>query len=191
MIPLLIPIRGVHSAMSRLRKDLDDSLVNNLVEELLSRALRAVPRKEYEIIILTSDGELAARMKSNGYRVVLDDGQSLNKAVAGAVKSLISEHVALLMPDLPQIKEDTFEKIGRVSSLFSQVLVPTFDNGTAFAILERRFWEQDALGESSYSKFVELLDKEHSAFATHIIQEIQRDMDTMEDYEFWGFNLQR
>ncbi len=191
MIPLLIPIRGVHSAMSRLRKDLDDSLVNNLVEELLSRALRAVPRKDYDIIILTSDGELAARMKRNGYRVILDDGQSLNKAVAGAVKSLISKHVALLMPDLPQIREETFEKIGRVSSLFSQVLVPTFDNGTAFAILERRFWEQDALGESSYTKFVELLDKEHSAFATHIIQEIQRDMDTMEDYEFLGFNLQR
>jgi len=73
MIPLLIPIRGIRSSMTRLRRDLDDDTVDALVRKLLMQSLDAIAISDFEVIVLTSDAELARSLPHN---TMLDAGSS-------------------------------------------------------------------------------------------------------------------
>lgn len=182
MIPLLIPIRGIRSSMTRLRRDLDDDTVDALVRKLLMQSLDAIPISDFEIIVLTSDTELARFLPHN---TMLDAGSSLNYAVKVAVESINSKRVALLMPDLPGNSSKVFNKIICVHHLFDQYIVPTCDDGVAFAILNRDIWGEGLLGKDSYRHILEYCDQLGKQVASHIIHEINRDLDTIDDYNYW------
>jgi len=89
------------------------------------------------------------------------------------------------MPDLPGNSSEVFDKIICVQHLFDQYIVPTSDDGVAFAILEQDIWGEELLGKNSYRRILECSDQLGKQVASHIIHEISRDLDTIDDYNYW------
>ncbi|MHA2253298.1 MAG: hypothetical protein ACXAD7_23250, partial [Candidatus Kariarchaeaceae archaeon] len=107
----LVPIRGITTAMSKLRKSLNFDQVSEIVECLLVNTIHIVRDNGLKPIILTADMTLVRKLKSKNISSISDNGSSLNQAIVNAVSGLKDDRLILVMPDLPGLTVDSLGKI--------------------------------------------------------------------------------
>lgn len=180
----IIPVRGIVESMSRLRKELDDDLVNEVVYKLLLNTVKIVQTVNIEPIILTSD-KLLHTKNGNGLRTIIDDGASLNKAVSDGIKEINEESLLFIMPDLPGLTVDILKKFLVVQSIHNNVIAPTHDRGTAIANLPSQILKNNVFGKNSADRFIDICNKEKIGISVFETKNISHDLDTMEDWIQW------
>lgn len=182
---IIIPVRGIRAAMNRLRKHLDDLIVDRVVQTLLINTLTVVKNWDWNPMVLTADENLIHYLNSLEIQTVKDDGTSLNQAITNAVSKVDEVRFALIMPDLPGIESRHLQKITSLSRLYSHIICPTHDNGTAFAILPKEALQASLLGKYSSEKLYKYCNEHSVRVAMLEIHEMMRDLDTLDDYEYW------
>ncbi|MHA2090131.1 MAG: hypothetical protein ACW98K_04665 [Candidatus Kariarchaeaceae archaeon] len=182
---IIIPVRGIRTAMNRLRKHLEDPIVDHIVQALLINTLTVVKNWNWKPIVLTADENLIHHLKSLEIQTVKDDGTSLNQAITNAVMKVDEARFALIMPDLPGIESRHLQKITHLSRLYSHIICPTQDNGTAFAILPKEAFQASLFGKNSSKKLYKFCNEQRVRVAVLEIHKMLRDLDTLDDYEYW------
>jgi 2-phospho-L-lactate guanylyltransferase (CobY/MobA/RfbA family) len=197
----IVPFRGLETSKTRIKSNLvknhlSPSKLNAIVWSLFIKTIKTLRELNIDFTILTADRELLQKLpfKAN---VVHDSGKSLNKAINDFLlknnnqssSRFLQENMSrlgLIMPDLPKFNSDNFNKILKLSTKFEFILVPTHDSGTAIAILPVKIWKLGLLGINSANKIINQMENESYRLYLMIIQELYRDLDTYEDYEYWS-----
>lgn len=184
---ILIPLRGIDSSMSRIRKGIDPDLVSTAVRKYLDTYLQILNREE-RVVFLTSDRKLEMELLLENYEVRLDDGLSLNKAIFGTIATKDYTHVLILMPDLPGFTQLSFYKILQMTTISDNFIVPSYDSGTNIAFLSKEFIQispVDLYGPYSSTRIKEIADRNEIPLYVFKLRECMRDLDTVEDWHFW------
>ena len=188
ILTAIVPVRSKTTAMSRLRKDLGDKLVNDVVFNLLMNTIDILNNLNIEVIVLTSDDTLS-KNGSSKFKIILDEGTSLNKAVNDCLDQIESENILFVMPDLPGFNIDIMSKFLSVQSLHENVIVPTHDRGTAIAYLPKFMFTKNLFGKSSADRFIELSNELKIALAVFENDGVSRDLDTLDDWNLWKSHI--
>lgn len=180
----IIPVRGIVESMSRLRKELDGELVNEVVRKLLLNIIKLVQEVNIEPIILTSDLSLPEKGGFN-LKTIIDDGSSLNKAVKDGLEAIDEDFVLFIMPDLPGLTIEILKKFLSVQSIHKYVIAPTHDKGTAMACLPSHIFKKNHFGKNSANLFIEACNTEKIKISVFETKNILHDLDTIEDWKLW------
>lgn len=184
----IVPVRSKTTAMSRLRQDLDDHLVNDIVYILLMNTIEILLDLNIQVVVLTSDDTLA-KNGSSKFKVILDQGTSLNKAVNDCLNQIEEENILFVMPDLPGLTKEIMQKFLSVQALHMNVIVPTHDRGTAIAYLPKFMFTKNLFGKSSADHFITLSNETKTALAVYESEGVSRDLDTIEDWKSWESHI--
>ena len=182
-LTFLVPIRGLNTSMSRLRHEIREEVLNNLIFDLLTRTLDILRIHSIPFIIVTAD--MSITPEEFDCRVIYDHGNDLNEALVQAIDDLDNSMIGLVMPDLPGFKTTTLDKIKAVYNLHGSLVASTSDSGTAIAVLKREYYKQKFFGPKSADRIISFAQSRNEAISKLEIQEIRRDLDTIEDYRFW------
>ena len=185
----IIPVRGIVESMSRLRKEIDDDLVNEVVYKLLFNTARVVQELKIEPIILTSDPSLHEK-KGFGFRTIIDDGSSLNNAVSRSLDEIDEDLILFIMPDLPGLTTEILKKFLAVQLIHKYVIAPTHDRGTAIACLPTHIFRKNLFGKNSADLFIEECNKDKIGVSVFETEDISQDLDTLEDWKLWEAFIQ-
>ncbi|MCE7734230.1 MAG: hypothetical protein GPJ54_05070 [Candidatus Heimdallarchaeota archaeon] len=170
--------------MSRLRKELDGELVNEVVHKLLLNTVKLVQELNIEPIILTSDKSLADKTGLD-IKIIIDDGSSLNKAVDESLDVIDEDLVLFIMPDLPGLTIEILNKFLAVQSIHQYVIAPTHDKGTAMACLPSYIFKKNLFGRNSANLLIEACNVEKIQISVFETKNILHDLDTIEDWKLW------
>lgn len=184
----IVPVRSKTTAMSRLREDLKDELVNDVVYNLLMNTIEIIHELDIDVVILTSD-ETLYKNGFQKFKIILDKGTSLNKAVMDCLNKIENENILFVMPDLPGLTLEIMKKFLSIQAIHGNVLAPTHDRGTAIAHLPKFMFSKNLFGKSSADNFIELSNDMKIPLAMFENEEILRDLDTLEDWELWKSHI--
>lgn len=179
----LVPTRGLKTSMTRLRSDLPDIKVNQLVEALLSHTIDILNNFDLNIIIITADKSISLQYENINF--VFDTGDDLNKAIIDAMKQYTSDRYFLVMPDLPGLSVNNINTILHLSKLHPYVICPTEDDGTAAGIFPKELLHKRFLGPKSSAKFIEYANNNKISLSKIKIDELKIDLDDIDDYSTW------
>ena len=186
----IVPVRGIITAMSKLRSSLDFDLVSKIVECLLVNTIHILRENGLKPIILTADNALIQKLNSKNISTISDSGNSLNQAIAKAVTGLKDDRIILIMPDLPGLNVDSLGKILHLSEIHPNIISPTSDNGTAIAVLPKLLLQGKLFGKNSAIKLQNLAEKSGIPIAVIEMESCKRDMDTIEDWLYWKSKIE-
>ena len=180
-IAILIPFRGTKKDKSRLRKDFEESLVENLLHDMMQHVLNEVSLLEerYTIYILTKNEDVNFEGQ---YLILRDIGKDLNDSVEQAFTSIEEDYIIITMADLPLLKtEDMRKVIETIKTGINVVLAPTSDNGTSILGFNKSVSFPLLFGIDSALKFENMFKDQNIKYEIlpHAIG--YRDIDTFKD----------
>jgi 2-phospho-L-lactate guanylyltransferase len=187
---VIIPVRALEGAKSRLGAVLDPEERRDLVLGLLVRAVRAAVEAPSitEVVVVSPDPAVLEAAVAVGARPLAQRGSGLNSALDEARRSAIeigARQVLVLPADLPAIDAAAIESIVRVAEALPPgrrvVLVPDrHRRGTNALLLEPPTVIPFAFGGDSRSAHAALAAAGDAAFA-EIDGPLSLDLDTAED----------
>ena len=153
-IAVIIAVRDVSTAKSRLGEQLDAGARQSLVIAMLDDLLAAL-RRAYSgpILVVSPDAAYDPVATTHGAQLVGDPGEGLNQAFLTALASAseAGAHSALLLPgDLPHVSPEDLASVLDGFGKPGVVLVPSSDGGTIalglhpLDVIAPRFGERSA-----------------------------------------------
>ncbi len=129
---VIVPVRALEGAKSRLGEVLDAEERRDLVIELLQRTVRAAAGAEGvdEVLVVSTDPEVLALAEGAGARTVRERGSGLNGSLVEARSRAIDDGAAavLVVPgDLPSIDATAISSIAEAASDPGPVVVLVTD----------------------------------------------------------------
>lgn len=120
---VVIPVKGLEQAKTRLRPDLVD--VGDLALAFASDTIIAARNSGIvaEVIVVTSDARVADRATALGAVVVADPGEGLNAAAAAGIRAARTRSVAVLTGDLPALDTVDLDAALTLADLFELSMV--------------------------------------------------------------------
>lgn len=194
---IIIPMKPLPQAKSRLREHLPSSVCDALVLFMLERVLAAVqPRNErwWSCIVAGGDEPIRRVAEASGADWTPEPASGLNEAVRSAMKAAYAEgeDAAVYLPgDLPLIKDhDVFEIIYAGRMLKRPVGVPAAVGGGTNALLIPAGMQMELhFGEGSYAKHRESAKRAGARIRTLKVPGVMRDIDTEVDYQWLLLNV--
>ena len=180
-IAILIPFRGTKKDKSRLRKDIEESLVENLLHDMMQHVINEVSHLDeaQTIYLLTKSEDINFEGQ---YRILKDTGKDLNDAVEQALKLIEEKYLIITMADLPLLKtEDVTKVIEKIKEGTNIVLAPTSNNGTSILGFNMSVSFPLLFGVDSASRFEKMFKNQNIDYEIlpHVIG--YRDIDTFKD----------
>ena len=180
-IAILIPFRGTKKDKSRLRKDFEESLVEDLLHKMMQHVINEVSHLEegQTIYLLTKKDEISFE---GNYSVLKDTGRNLNDSLKKALMLIEEENILITMADLPLLKtENMIKVIETIREGKNVVLAPTSDNGTSILGFNKRVSFPLVFGIDSALKFKKIFNE--NKFEHKILPHVMgyRDIDTFKD----------
>ena len=131
MRAIIIPYRGTVNDKSRLRSNLKDTSVEDLLYHMTQNLVDEISKIEssFNLYILTKKEELDF---SGCFSVLQDKGEELNESLKEAFKEVQEDIIIIIMADLPLIKSEDLQFIlNKYTNEKNIMLGPTPDNGTS------------------------------------------------------------
>ena len=180
-ISILIPFRGTKSDKSRLRKDIDDVLVEKLLQKMLQYVISEVSqlKQEKKIYLLTKTESIEFQ---GNFEIIEDRGENLNDSLVKAFKSIQEEIIIIVMADLPLLKTEDVERvIIEVKQNHKIILAPTFDNGTSILGFYKDMLFPLLFGDNSAKKFQKMFLEKDIENKLLTYSDRYKDIDTFKD----------
>jgi len=180
---IIIPIRGLTKSMSRLRSDLTDSQVDQIVKYLFENTMHAINHLPYAKIVVTTDRSLESLYPE--YEYIYDDGRDLNDALEMVITTHSYTRYLMIMPDLPGLSAKELDKIVHLSQEIDYLIVNTADHGTAACLLPAPFFMHKLFGQSSMDHILEFAKSNRIQVGKFEIKTLLNDLDTFDDLKYW------
>ena len=180
-VAIVIPFRGTKLDKSRLRKDFEENLVEDLLQEMMQHVINEVSIiEEAQSIYLLTKKDIV-NFEGN-FEILKDIGNNLNDSLEKAFKFIEEENIIVTMGDLPLLnKKDVMIVIEKIKEGNNAVLAPTSDNGTSILGFSKHVSFPLAFGVNSALKFKEIFNerKIRHVILPHV--KGYRDIDTFKD----------
>jgi len=180
-IAILIPYRGTNKGKGRLRKDIDDSTVDNILFKMTQHIIEESSKIDCQnnIYLLTRNQNTEFK---GSYNSLVDEGDDLNDAVGLASKKLEEDIVLVIMADLPLISKDEIEKtIYLIQETNQAIIAPSQDNGTSLLGFVRGSLTEFVFGKNSSYKFQEIFKTNKIPYHKLNYKKSFKDIDTFKD----------
>lgn len=181
IVAILIPYRGTNKGKGRLRKDIDDSTVDNILFEMTQHIIEESSKIDYQnnIYLLTRNQNTEFK---GSYNSLVDEGDDLNDAVSLASKKLEEDIVLVVMADLPLISKDELEKtIYLLQETNHVIIAPSQDNGTSLLGFVKGSLTEFVFGKNSSYKFQEIFETNKIPYHIFDYKKSFKDIDTFKD----------
>lgn len=186
---ILIPFRGTIKDKSRLRKDINNEFVNDLLYKMTENAIKIASEISYNttIYLLTKNAEIQF---SGQYEVIEDLGLDMNNSINEAINHIKEEIIMILMADLPLIRKKILEEIIKQTLETERILIaPSPDLGTSIICYPKNTKFPFLFGEKSSEKFKNFFENNNLKYLLLDFNESFRDIDTFKDLmKFKEFN---
>jgi 2-phospho-L-lactate guanylyltransferase len=186
-IAVVIAVRDVSSAKSRLGEQLDPGARQSLVIAMLDDLLAAIRRAHRGVILVVSpDAAYGAVAATHEARLVDDPGDGLNSAFLAAltVDETAATTAALLLPgDLPHVTPDDIATVLDALTAPGVVLVPSSDGGTIALGLRPSEVIAPRFGERSAERHREAAAEAGTDLTELSPPSMQIDIDTLADLD--------
>ncbi len=180
-VAILIPYRGTNKGKGRLRKDVDDSTVDNILFEMTQHIIEESSKIDYQNNIYLLTRNQNTKFKGS-YNSLVDEGDDLNDAVGLASKKLEEDIVLVVMADLPLISKDELEKTIYLLQEANQVIIaPSQDNGTSLLGFVKGSLTEFVFGKNSSKKFQEIFETNKIPYHKFDYKKSFKDIDTFKD----------
>jgi 2-phospho-L-lactate guanylyltransferase len=184
---VLIPVKSMSSAKSRLSKKLNAEQKEKLVLQMLRHVLKTanILGDEYQTVVVTSDQKVKNIAKTFGAKTILEKNSGQNRALAFAAKQINQDLPLLtLSADLPLLKIDDIEQMFLFLKQNDVVLAPSKEKtGTNAILMKQPFLLPYQFGKNSLDKFITTAEKQKLRFKLYDSPTIAFDVDTVEDLE--------
>ncbi len=180
-VAILIPYRGTNKGKGRLRKDIDDSIVDNILFKMTQHIIEESSKVDYQnnIYLLTRSQNTEFK---GSYNSLIDEGDDLNDAVGLASKKLEEDIVLVVMADLPLISKDEIEKTIYLLQETNQVIIaPSQDNGTSLLGFVKGSLTEFVFGKNSSYRFQEIFETNKIPYYKFNYKKSFKDIDTFKD----------
>ncbi|MHA2504633.1 MAG: hypothetical protein ACXAE3_17400, partial [Candidatus Kariarchaeaceae archaeon] len=171
----LIPVRGLKTAMTRIRQHVEDEQVDHITLKLLNNTVQCLREASLPFVILTADKAITKELYQSD--VIYDSGEDLNNAMEHAISRIDGDYFGIIMPDLPGLTLRNLRRFLSIYQIHGSVVIPTEDEGTAMAILKRSYFAESFFGPRSSSKIIEYANQQSDGVAKLIVEELKRDLD--------------
>ncbi|MCE7743050.1 MAG: NTP transferase domain-containing protein [Candidatus Heimdallarchaeota archaeon] len=178
---IIIPYRGTVSDKSRLRSDLNltilEQLLSNITQNVIYEALKV--KGIDKVYVLTQKSELEFY---GNFEILIDRVGDLNGSILTALREIDEETIVITMADLPLITSTHIENILENHIKTSDVvLAPTEDKGTSLVCFSKTHSFPGLFGKNSSLRFKEFFENNSIGIALLTYNEAYRDIDTFKD----------
>ncbi len=178
---IIIPFRGTQKDKSRLRENMDDQLVNELLKEMFIHVLNEVVKIKFDktVYILTTKKQL--NFCKYKHEIINDTGDNLNKSLIEAIRQVKEEIIVILMADLPLVTKK--EILATIQNLqhYDVVIAPSNDKGTSILAFKRSIDFPFLFGKNSSLNFMKYFKKTGHKVKMLKYSQRFRDIDTFKD----------
>lgn len=187
MLEVIVPLKHLQRAKSRLRAVLDDrqriALVRAMAGDLLA-LLRAHPRVA-SVTALVGERWDEAALRQLGVRVWPERelrGGELNRQLASALQRLRPRRALVLHADLPRLTVADIDTLARALDRHALVICPDARRRGTNALAFRRGAAPDfAFGPHSFARHLRRARRRRSRFVVHRAPGFAHDVDTARD----------
>jgi 2-phospho-L-lactate/phosphoenolpyruvate guanylyltransferase len=186
-VSVLIPVKSLTSAKSRLAKNLSHVKRTELVLQMLRHVLETIKsiNDEYEIFVVTSDQKIKKFAKSFGAKIIEEETPDHNRALTYAAKN-INQRLPLvtISADLPLLTTNDIKQMILFLKNNDVVLAPSKEAiGTNAIVMREPSLVPYQFGKNSLSKFINSAKKQKLRFQLYKSETIAFDVDTVQDLE--------
>lgn len=184
---ILIPVKTLASAKSRLTKFLSTDKREKLVLEMLQHVIETIKTSDaqYEIFVVTNDKRVETLAKKFDTKIIHEKNPGQNRALTFAAKQ-INYHAPVLTisEDLPLLKSDDIKNLFLLMKETNIVLAPSKEKTGTNAILMRKpLLIPYQFGKNSLSKFITSAENNKYNYKLYENETIAFDVDTVQDLE--------
>lgn len=184
---VLIPVKSLTSAKSRLARYLTSIQREKLVLEMLQHVIKTIKAADdqFEIFIVTLDQKVELLAKSLGVSVIQEKNPGQNRALTFAAKQ-INQNLPLLTisEDLPLLMTDDIKKLFLLIKNADFVLAPSKEKtGTNAILMQKPMLLPYQFGKNSLNKFISSAKKQKLKYFLYDSKTIAFDIDTLEDIQ--------
>jgi 2-phospho-L-lactate guanylyltransferase len=180
-VGVLIPYRGTSLDKSRLRKNIPNEIVDQLLHQMTQQVILASNSldEEYNTYLLTKNETI---IFDGDFTTLKDQGESLNDSIKLAKKSLKEDIILIVMADLPLVRKEDLEKIVDLHKKDEAIIIaPTSDNGTSLLCFSSNESFNFVFGCNSAIEYQRIFTEKAIKFRLLKHEEYYRDIDTFKD----------
>lgn len=182
---IIVPVKPLAAAKTRLRTALDDRAREALVLAMLADTLAAVREAHEGAVLLVSDDRAYAPLaKQFGATRLADGASGYNEAMAVALASaaVVATGAALIVPaDLPRALPSELRRAIEALSEAEVVVAPAFDGGTAVLGLRPPSAIKTAFGLQSAQAHLRAATEAQRSAIVLDLPSLSYDIDNIED----------
>ncbi len=191
---VLIPVKSLSTAKSRLDKYLPRKQLEQLVLDMLTHVISVLRNcKEISsITIVTPDEQIKKYVKHFAVDTLLEEKPGHNAALTYAAKhNLLKTNDALLTisADLPFLKKEDIQQMITLSAKNSIVIARAKDNGTNAILMHPALAIPYLFGKNSFEKYQQEALKRRISIVAYQSESIAFDIDTFDDYMLFKKDL--
>ena len=187
-IGIVIPYRGTDLDKSRLRKDLDEDTVSNILYKMTQQVISEIMKinRSLNLYILSKNSVSF----TGNYQTSEDQGLNLNNSLKIFTQKMEEEIIMIIMADLPLITNDEIEKIlDTVEHKKNIIIAPAADKGTSILCYNRKNQFPFFYGVESAKKLADYLSKNKIAYQVLDYDYRYQDIDTLKDLRILNQNI--
>ena len=194
---VIVPMKPLPEAKTRLREHLPSSICDALVLFMLERVLAAVeryPHRWWSCVVVGGDDTIRRVAEASGVGWAPEPAPGLNETLRLAMQDAYAdgEDAALYLPgDLPLLQEENVLDIIHAGRMLTQpVGVPAEGGGTNALFIPAGMQMELHLGEGSYAKHRAAARRAGARIRTLKLTSVMLDIDTIADYKWLRLNVQ-
>ena len=184
---VLIPVKSLQYAKSRLAKHISANQKETLVLSMLEHVIKTVKAtdKELEIFIVSYDPKIIALANLLGIKCISKKISGLNSSLTYAAQQ-VNQDIPLLTlsADLPLLKSDDVLQILSLGKNNDIILAPSKEKtGTNAILVKKPLMIPYTFGRKSLMKFTTEIEQQSLSYKTYFDETIAFDIDTPDDIE--------
>jgi 2-phospho-L-lactate guanylyltransferase len=184
---VLIPVKSLTSAKSRLTKYLTAFQKEKLVLGMLQHVIETIKKTDehFEIFVVTMDPKIQNLAKSLNAKIISEKNPGQNRALTFAAKQLNRDIPLLtISADLPLLKTNDIKNLFLLMKAKDIVLAPSKEKtGTNAILMQRPMQVPYQFGKQSLDKFIHSAEKQKLRYQLYANKTIAFDIDTIQDMQ--------
>jgi len=180
---VLIPVKSLDHAKSRLEKSLSADERKNFVLHMLDHVIGVIQscKEITQITIVTPDDEIKKYVEPKGIKILAEEEEGYNQSLTKAAAHEKGNAVLTIAADLPLLTIDDIKHLLHLAKSHDIVLAPAKDEGTNAVFMKFSLILPYLFGKNSFEHYKKTAHEKNLSVGIYQSETIAFDIDTIED----------
>ena len=183
LMNVLIPVKSLSTAKSRLNKSLSPDERKKLVIKMLDHVITVIQSCKgiSQITVVTPDEKIKKHVREKGVTVLSEERPGYNESLTQAALHEKGNAVLTIAADLPLLTANDINFLLQLAKSHEVVLAPAKDGGTNAVVMKFSLLIPYLFGEKSFENYKKIAKEKNFTIGVYQSETIAFDIDTEED----------